>query len=122
MDYTNLDNLNNLMNELEEDNKNHEEIKQTKKTSPDIVNQKNEMNSKLFMRDLDFRTSINKNSIVSKNVSFLDEKLDEENKPNFNKQLNSRIFDLNKEVKMPPIMDFYPKSSSSFTKTKDSSN
>lgn len=122
MDYTNLDTLNNLMNELEEDNKKQEEIKQNKKTSPDIVNQKNEMNSKLFMRDLDFRTSINKNSIVSKNVSFLDEKLDEENKPNFNKQLNSRIFDLNKEVKMPPIMDFYPKSSSSFTKTKESSN
>lgn len=122
MDYTNLDTLNNLMNELEEDNKKQEEIKQNKKTSPDIVNQKNEMNSKLFMRDLDFRTSINKNSIVSKNVSFLAEKLDEENKPNFNKQLNSRIFDLNKEVKMPPIMDFYPKSSSSFTKTKESSN
>ena len=78
MDYTNLDNLNNLMNELEEDNKKQEEINQTKKNSPDIVNQKNEMNSKLFMRDLDFRTSINKNSNVSKNMSFLDEKLDEE--------------------------------------------
>ena len=101
MDYKEL---NSLMLEIEKDNKNEE--KEKKEKEKEIVNRKNEMNSKLFMRDIDFKSSMN--NFVSNNPHYSDEKNNEETKINFNNKINNRIFDLKKDGSMPPIMDFYP--------------
>jgi len=102
------------------------EINQTKKEpenkedEEEILKIKREANNRLCFRDMDHQKQSN-----LKNISFNKDNSNEnsfDNAKKINKELNNRMFDLNSNVKLKPIMDFYPKSSRMVNKTSKSSN
>ncbi len=94
---------------------------ENKEDEEEILKIKRESNNRLCFRDMDHQKhsnlkTINFNKDEDETVNSFD------NTKKINKELNNRMFDLNSNVKLKPIMDFYPKSSRMANKPAKSSN
>ena len=87
----------------------------------EILKIKRESNNRLCFRDMDHQ----KHNILIPNKFNKKDDVDEnsfDNTKKINKELNNRMFDLNSNIKLKPIMDFYPKSSRMVNKKNKPSN